>query len=119
MVSNLQSAANWQLRERIRGLLLGRAVLPIPMPPARASGFEPSADVVGLYGDRNEPLEIAMKDGVLYRDENQIYPVAGEKYYIPASGATTWFRRQDGKVVSVALTFGDGNERVLQKLATP
>src|SRR4029077_2583400 len=35
-VSNLQSAANWQLRRRIHDLLVGRPVVAIPMPPARA-----------------------------------------------------------------------------------
>ena len=79
MVSNLQSAANWQLRRRIHDLLVGRAAPAIPMPPARVTNFEPPSDLVGLYGDRNDPVEVAVHEGELYRDENQIYPVAGDR----------------------------------------
>ncbi|HYK41454.1 MAG TPA: serine hydrolase domain-containing protein [Thermoanaerobaculia bacterium] len=119
MESNLQSAANWQLRRRIQDLLLGRSVVPVPLPPARAAGFEPPADVVGLYGERSDPVEVALRDGELQRDENQIYPIAGEKYYIPVSGFTMVFRRRDGKVDAIVTTFADGNERVLPRLAGP
>lgn len=116
LVSNLQSAANWQLRERIRDLLVGRPVLAIPMPPARAAGFEPTSDVVGLYGDADDPLEIAVHEGELHRDENQIYPIAGDKYYSPVSAFTMSFHRVDGKVDSIVTIRGDGSERVLRKL---
>ncbi len=119
MVSNLQSAANWQLRKRIRDLLVGHPVLAIPMPPARAANFELPSDVVGLYGDRNDPLEFAVHEGELYRDESQIYPIAGDKYYIPVAGFTMRFHRQDGNVDSVVTTYDDGRERVLRKMAAP
>jgi CubicO group peptidase (beta-lactamase class C family) len=119
LVSNLRSAANWQLRERLRDLLLGRSVLAIPMPPARAASFEPPSEVVGLYGDRDDPIRIAVHDGELYRDENPIYPIAGDRYYIPVSGNTMRFHRQDGQVDSIVTTVGDGSERVLRKLGTP
>lgn len=117
MVSNLQSAANWQLRRRIHDLLVGRAAPAIPMPPARVTNFEPPSDLVGLYGDRNDPVEVAVHEGELYRDENQIYPVAGDKYYIPVSGSTMRFHRQDRNVDAIVTTFGDGSERVLRKVA--
>ena len=119
LVSNLQSGTNWQLRQRIRDLLVGRPVLAIPLPPARVTNFEPPSSVVGLYGDRNDPVEVAVHEGELYRDENQIYPVAGDKYYIPVSGSTMRFHRQSGNVDSIVTTFGDGSERVLRKLAAP
>ncbi|HKF44057.1 MAG TPA: serine hydrolase domain-containing protein [Thermoanaerobaculia bacterium] len=118
LLSNLQSAANWQLRQRIHDLLLGRPVLAIPMPPARAAGFEPSSDLVGLYGDLDDPVEVAVHEGEIYRDENQIYPIAGDRYYIPVSGNTMRFHRQEGKVDSIVTTLPDGSERVLRKLAT-
>jgi len=117
MVSNLQSAANWQLRQRLHDLLVGRSVLAIPLPPVRAANFEPPSDLVGLYGDRNDPVEVAVHEGELYRDENQIYPVAGDKYYIPVSCFTMRFHRQSGNVDSIVTTFGDGSERILRKLA--
>jgi CubicO group peptidase (beta-lactamase class C family) len=117
MVSNLQSAANWQLRRRIHDLLVGRPVLAIPLPPARAANFEPLSDLVGPYGDRNDPVEVVVHEGELYRDEDQIYPVAGDKYYELVSGFTMRFHRQNGIVDSIVTTFADGNERVLQKVA--
>jgi CubicO group peptidase (beta-lactamase class C family) len=119
MVSNLQSAANWQLRRRIHDLLVGHSVLAIPMPPARAANFEPPSDVVGLYGDPDDPLEIAVHEGELYRDESQIYPIAGDKYYLPVAGFTMRFHRQDGNVDSIVTTFADGSERVLRRVAAP
>ncbi len=119
MVSNLQSAANWQLRKRIHDLVLGRSVLAIPLPPARGANFEPPSDVVGFYGDPNDPVEVAVHGGELDRDGGQIYPIAGDKYYEPVSGRTMRFHRQDGKVDSVVTTFGDGSERVLRKVAAP
>jgi len=119
MVSNLQSAANWRLRQRIHDLLVGRSVLAIPLPPARAATFEPPSDLVGLYGDRNDPVEVAVHEGELYRDENQIYPVAVDKYYIPVSGAMMRFHRQNGIVDSIVTTFDDASERVLRKVAAP
>jgi CubicO group peptidase (beta-lactamase class C family) len=119
MVSNLQSAANWQLRQRIHDLLIGRSVLAIPMPPARAASFEPPSDLLGLYGDRDDPVEVAVHEGELYRDENQIYPMAGDKYYIPVSGFTMRFHRQNGNVDSIVTTFADGSGRVLRKVAAP
>jgi CubicO group peptidase (beta-lactamase class C family) len=118
-VSNLQSAANWQLRRRIRDLLVGRSVLAIPMPPARAANFEPPSEVVGLYGDPNDPVEVAVHEGELNRDESQIYPIAGNKYYLPVAAFTMRFHRQNGNVDSIVTTFADGSERVLPKVAAP
>jgi CubicO group peptidase (beta-lactamase class C family) len=119
LVSNLQSAANWQLRQRIRDLLVGRSALAIPMPPARAANFEPPSEVVGLYGDRDDPVEVAVHEGELYRDGSQIYPIAGNKYYLPVAAFTMRFHRQNGTVDSIVTTFGDGKERVLQRVAAP
>jgi len=118
-VSNLQSAANWQVRQRVRDLLAGRSVVPIPMPPPRAAGFEPASEVVGLYGDRDDPVELAVHEGEIHRDDNTIYPIAGEKYYMPVSGMTCRFHRQDGKVDSMITTYGDGSERALRRLGAP
>src|SRR5262249_37493581 len=117
LVSNLQSAANWQLRQGMRDLLMSRSVPPIPMPPARVASFEPPSDVIGLYGDRDDPLELAVHDGEIYRDENQIYPIAGDRYYRRVSAFTMKFHRRNGAVDSIVTTRPDGSERVLRKLA--
>ena len=117
LVSNLRSAANWQLRKRIHDLLSGGSVVPIPLPPARAASFEPASEVVGFYGDPDDPVELAVREGEIYRDESQIYPIAGSKYYVPVAGFTMTFHRQNGKVDSIVTTYGDGSERVLRRLA--
>jgi hypothetical protein len=119
LVTNLRSAATWQLRQRIQDLLVDSPVLAIPLPPARTASFEPSSDLVGLYGDPDDPVEIAILEGELARDGNQIYPMAGAKYYIPVSGSTMRFHRRDGNVESIVTTFGDGKERILPKLLPP
>ena len=116
-LSNLQSAANWQLRQRIQDLLLGRPVVSMTLPPPRVQSFEPTTSVVGLYGDRGSPVEIAIEDGELVRDENYIYPIAGNSYYIPVSGSTMRFdRAPDGVIDSVVTIWGNGRETVLPKL---
>ena len=75
--------------------------------------------MVGFYGDPTDPVAITSHKGELYRDENQIYPIAGGRYYIPVSGNVMHFVRQDGKVVSVNRSFAGGTEQVLRKLAAP
>lgn len=119
LLSNLQSAANWQLRKRIQDLLADHPAAAIPMPPPRAAGFEPAADVLGRYGDPADPVEVAVREGELFRDESQFYPVAGDRYYIPVSGNTMRFHRQDGKVDSIVTTYADGSERVMRRLPAP
>jgi len=52
-----------------------------------------------------------------YRDESQIYPITGDKYYLPVAGFTMRFHRTNGKVDSIVTTFADGTERVLPKVA--
>lgn len=118
MVSNLQSATNWQLRKRIHDLLLGRPVSAIPLPPPRVANFEPPSDVVGIYGEGDDAIEIFVRDGELYRDETQVYPIAGDRYYLPPSAFTMRFHRQDGHVDSLVTTYADGSEKTRQKHAS-
>jgi CubicO group peptidase (beta-lactamase class C family) len=116
-LSNLQSAANWQLRAQVRNMLTGRAVEALAAVPAVAPSFEPSSDVVGAYGDQADPVMIAQVGGRLFRDENEFYPIAGGRYYIPASGATQRFGRDSaGRVDSVFVRFGSAPERALRRL---
>ncbi len=61
-----------------------------------------------------------MTDAMLFRGENEFYPLAGGSYYIPASGTTMQFRRDsDGKVDALISTNAGGRETVLPKSATP
>lgn len=109
-LSNLQSATNWQLRERIVSLLDGRSAEPIPLPPAVATRFEDPAELTGTFG----PAEITVEAGRLFRGENEFYPVVGGRYYIPASGTFMRFRRDvSGRVDAILSTSGNGRETVL------
>ena len=104
-LSNLRSAANWQVREQVKNLLVGREAAAIfrPPPPLAAS-FETPDTVLGSYGDPSDPVVVAMVDGHLFRDENEFYPIAGGRYYIPASGSTFRFRRTSDGIVDGMVT---------------
>jgi CubicO group peptidase (beta-lactamase class C family) len=98
-LTNLQSTATWQLRQRIRDLLLGRTPAAILRPPAVAASFESPDSVVGSYGDPSDPIVISVVESRLFRDGNEVYPIAGGRYYVPASGSVMRFRRSpDGRV---------------------
>jgi CubicO group peptidase (beta-lactamase class C family) len=118
-LSNLRSAANWQVRERVKNLLAGREAGATFRPPAPlASSFETPESLLGSYGDPSDPIVVTLVDGHLFRDENEIYPIAGERYYLPASGSAMRFRRTSDGIVDgiVTVTPWDGRERVVLKL---
>ena len=104
-LSNLRSAANWQLRAQIKNLLAGRqaGAIPRPPPPLDAS-FEPPDSFLGSYGDPRDPIVVAMVDGHLFRDDNEFYAIAGGRYYIPASGSVMRFRRTSDGIVDGIVT---------------
>jgi CubicO group peptidase (beta-lactamase class C family) len=120
-LSNLRSAANWQIREQVRQILRGRAVIAIASIPPVAPSFEPPSAVVGAYGDPADPLVISEADGRLFRDESEFYPIAGGRYYLPASGTTFRFvRGSTGSVDSVVTRFPwAAQERALGRIARP
>lgn len=111
-LSNLQSAANWQVREQVQAVLLGREPAAIPLPPPVAEPFEPPESLVGTYG----PAEITFVDGALFRGDNEIYPTEGGRYYIPASGSFVRFRRDPAGAVDALISVsGSGEETVLPR----
>jgi CubicO group peptidase (beta-lactamase class C family) len=117
-LSNLRSAANWQIRDRVRLILRDRAVTPIASVPTVAPPFEPPNAIVGQYGDPVDPLVIAETAGRLFRDDSEFYPIAGDRYYRPASGTTFRFVRDSGgRADSVVTRFHWApQERVLGRI---
>jgi CubicO group peptidase (beta-lactamase class C family) len=118
-LSNLRSAANWQLREQVKNLLTDRkaeAIFRPPLPAGAAS--DPPESFVGAYGKPSDPVVIRTLDGHLFRDENEFYPIAGGRYYIPASGSVMRFRRTSDGVVDGMITKSPwlAEERVTLKL---
>jgi hypothetical protein len=103
-LSNLRSAANWQIRDQVRRILMGRAVTTIASVPPVAQEFEPHNVVVGAYGDPVDPVLISETEGRLFRDESEFYPIAGGWYYLPASGTTFRFGRDSGGRVDSVVT---------------
>ena len=98
-LSNLRSAANWQLRTEIKNLLAGRQAGAIPRPPPPLDAwFETPDSFLGSYGDPSDPVVLAMVDGHLFRDENEFYPIAGGRYYIPGGSVMLFRRTSDGIV---------------------
>lgn len=118
-LSNLRSAANWQVRDRVKILLAGGKAAAIPRPPLPlVSSFEPADAVLGRYGDAADPVVVSTVDGHLFRDDNEVYPIAGERYYIPASGSVMRFRRTSDGIVDALVTESPwaSTERVALKL---
>jgi hypothetical protein len=117
-LSNLRSAANWQLRTEVKNILVGGAVAKIASVPVVASPFEPRSSVVGAYGDPADPVVISETEGRLFRDASEFYPIAGGWYYLPASGTTFRFRRNSsGSVDSMVTRFPwASSERALPRV---
>ena len=117
-LSNLRSAANWQVREQVRNLLLGRTLAAVRRPPPVISRFEAPDTFVGSYGDPTDPIVISVVDGHLFRDDSEFYPIAGGRYYLPASSFVMWFSRtSDGSIDAMRTIRGNGQETVATRVA--
>jgi CubicO group peptidase (beta-lactamase class C family) len=103
-LSNLLSAANWQVREQVRNLVFGRNAAAILRPPPVASPFESPDSFVGSYGDPSDPIVISVVDGHLFRDEGEFYPMKGRRYYVPAAAFVMRFRRNAKGAVDAMMT---------------
>jgi hypothetical protein len=52
----------------------------------------------------------------VFRGDNEFYPIAGGRYYIPASGTVMRFRRDSrGAVDAIIALGGEGQQTVLPK----
>jgi CubicO group peptidase (beta-lactamase class C family) len=119
-LSNLQSTANWQLREQFGNVLTGRTVVAIRNPPPVAPPFEDPRAVVGSYDDPPDAIVISEVDGRLFRDGDEVYPIVGGWYDEPVSGATMRFARaSDGSVEEMITHYAGGRpDRRMKKLAS-
>ena len=117
-LSNLRSAANWQIRAEVKNILVGRVVGTIASVPAVAPPFEPHSAVVGAYGDPADPVVISEAEGRLFRDASEFYPITDGWYYLPASGTTFRFGRVSGGTVDSMVTRVPwaASERVLRRV---
>ena len=105
VLSNLQSISTSQVRTGIRRILLEGVSDPIPLPPRPVAPFEMAEDISGSYGR----AVITARGTELYRGENEFYAMTGDAYYIPASGTTMTFRRnEDGVVTGLVSTSAGG-----------
>lgn len=118
-LTNLQSAVTWQLREQLKNLLQRKPTTAIQRVGPVRPRFEPASTFVGKYGKPSDFVEISEVDGKLFRDDNEFYPIDGERYCIPASGTVFRFRRTASGVVDAMLTIrGGGQETVLARVAS-
>jgi CubicO group peptidase (beta-lactamase class C family) len=117
LLTNLQSAANWQLRDQVKHILRDQPTTAIPLPPAVVAPFEPPSSIEGSYGDPKDPIRIVFADGKFYRDGDEFYPIGGHLYYEPVSGSSMRFRRDaSGTVDAVLTTFPGGPERIANRI---
>ena len=119
LLTNLQSAVTWQLRAQLKNLLQRKPTTAIQrLGPVRPR-FEPASSFVGKYGKSFDPVEISEVGGKLFRDDNEFYPIDGERYCIPASGRVFRFRRTaSGDVDAMLTAFPGGQETVLPRIAS-
>ncbi len=118
LLTNLQSAVTWQLRAQLKNLLQRKPTTAIQRLPAVGPRFEPTSSFVGGYGSPSSPVKISEVEGKLYRDENEFYPIEGERYCLPASGSIMRFRRTtNGKVDAIVTVSGSGQETILPRIA--
>lgn len=116
-LTNLQSASTWQLRRQIRNVLLGKKTSPVLHGPPIAARFESADSLPGLYGDPLDPVALVIVDGHMLRDGNEFYPIAGNKYYVPATGATMWFTRTaDGSIDGIRTDWMSGEHTTLPRV---
>ena len=117
MLTNLQSAVVWQLRAQLKNLLQRKPTTAIQRVGPVRPRFELANAFVGKYGKPSDFVEITEVDGKLFRDENEFYPIDGERYCIPASGTVFRFRRNASGAVDAMLTVrGGGPESVLLRI---
>lgn len=120
MLTNLQSAVTWQLRAQLKNLLQRKPTTAIQRVGPVRPRFEPASSFVGKYGKRSDAVDISEVGGKLFRDDNEFYPIDGERYCIPASGTIFRFRRTASGEVDAMLTVrGGGPETVLPRIASP
>jgi CubicO group peptidase (beta-lactamase class C family) len=119
LLTNLQSAVTWQLRAQLKNLLQRKPTAAIQRPGPVRPRFEPTSSIVGRYGKPSDPIKISEMESKLYRDENEIYPIDGERYCSPASGFIMRFRRTaTGTVDAMVTVNGSGQETVLPRISS-
>lgn len=116
LVTNLRSMITWQTRQAIRGLLVGDPVEPFVFPPPPSEPFEPFMSVTGTYDRNGSLIEIHIEEGRLFRGDNEIYPIDGERYFTPASGSVVAFRRNEHGEVDALLSPPENEESALPRV---
>ena len=119
MLTNLQSAVTWQLRAQLKNLLGRKPTTAIQRVGPVRSRFEPASAIVSNYGKPSDFVEISEVYGKLFRDDNEFYPVDGERYCIPASGTVFRFRRNASGAVDAMLTVRGGGPETVQPRIAP
>lgn len=109
ILTNLQSNASTLVRLGVRDIVRGQGAARIPPPPPVATEFEQPVALAGEYRNGRSSIVITVANGHLFRGENEFYPIADGRYYIPGSGSTMRFRRDaSGRVDAVVLLGADG-----------
>ncbi len=116
ILTNLRSAATWQIRSNLRKIITNEATSTIMNPPPIHKSFEQHEFLVGNYNSNGSTVKIKIERGRLYRGDNEFYPIEGEQYYIPASGTKMKFRRNDSGRVDAIIQIRGSNESLIPRI---
>jgi CubicO group peptidase (beta-lactamase class C family) len=116
-LSNLRSAANWQVRGQIKHALDGDAPTTIGIAAPAAAPFEDFSTLPGTYGTPDNPVPVDTADGKLIRDGDEVYPTSDGWYYMPTSGSLMRFHRDASGAADAMITRLAGKETSKPRMA--
>ncbi len=116
ILTNLRSAATWQVRDNLRKILSNEMTKPIVRPLHVKEPFESHQSLTGSYNNNGSAFTINIQRGKLYRGDNEFYPVDGNRYYIPASGTIMKFRRNDSDQVDAIIQIRGTRETIIPRI---
>ena len=110
ILTNLRSATTWQIRNQARNLLTNSKLKEIALPPPVTRAFEPAESLRGAYDNNGTPVKIRLVNGKLFRGDSEFYPIAGNSYYLPASGTMMRFERNRSGEVEALVQIRNGKD---------
>ncbi len=116
ILTNLGSAATWQIQAQLQNLLSNKGVSKIDFPPEIATPFESLETLAGNYDNNGRLIEIKMKNGRIYRGENEFYPISDNRYYTLGSGSIIRFRKNESGQVDALIQIRGKRQSIYERI---